>query len=132
MTTFAGKEVAAAAKAQDDLSFFEPRALDRLMGLVMELAAQLNQERYRRIALEELLARRAIIEPGGIDNLGNDDQVVESARQELRVAIGRLCTPVVEHGHSWRPLREEDPNYDPLAALAQESSPEDINQPEER
>ena len=41
----------------DDLRFFEPPTLDRLMGMVMEIAAELNVERYHRMALVEALVQ---------------------------------------------------------------------------
>lgn len=116
---------------EDDLSFFVPETLDRIMGMLMELAAQLNQERYRRIALEELLVRRSVIETGEIEDLGNNDQLIAKAQEQLQLAIERLFAPVVEHGHPWRPLRRSAAGDDRRTTSGQESRITVIDEEEE-
>ncbi|HLI14634.1 MAG TPA: hypothetical protein VKV23_01095 [Acidimicrobiales bacterium] len=100
---------AASPEGGRDLSFFDPPAIDRLLGVVLELAAQVNEERYRRLALERVLAQRGVLDPVELEALGADRDFEEHARGELERAVERLFVPIVSDGHPLRPLRGLEP-----------------------
>lgn len=95
-------------KEPNDLTFFQPVSLDRLLGMIMELAEQLNVECYRRMALEEVLRRRGILDLGEIDALASDRSLAEEARAELEANLSRLFQPILGYGHPLHPLRPRE------------------------
>lgn len=88
-----------------DLSFFDDPAVDRLLGMLMELAADLARERYRRLALERHLAERGVLDPGALDALADDPTFLAEARSAQRQAVDRLLAPWLRDGSPLHPLR---------------------------
>jgi hypothetical protein len=90
-----------------DLTFFDDPDVDRAVGLVMELAAQLHVERQRRLALEQILERRGLVEPGEIESLAEDDDLLARARTELERSMRQLMRVMTEDGSPEAPIRDE-------------------------
>lgn len=90
-----------------DLTFFQDPDVDRAVGLVMELAAQLHVERQRRLALEQTLERRGLVEPGEIESLAEDDDLLARARTELERSMKQLMRVMTEDGSPEAPIRDE-------------------------
>lgn len=88
-----------------DLTFFDPPSIDRVMGVILELAAQLNEERYRRIALEELLSRRGLFTESELESISEEEPIQLRARSSLQVAVHDILLPIISDGHPSRPLR---------------------------
>jgi hypothetical protein len=88
-----------------DLTFFDDPAIDRLLGMLMELAADLARERYRRLALERRLAERGLVDPEELDALADDPAFLADARSAEREAVERLLAPWLRDGSPLHPLR---------------------------
>jgi predicted ABC-class ATPase len=96
--------------ADRDLTFFDPPAIDRVLAMVMELAKQLNEERYRRLALEHALIRGGVVSATELEAMTGDAGFAAEARDRLDRAVVKLVEPIVADGHPWRPLRGQAPD----------------------
>jgi hypothetical protein len=92
-----------------DLSAFGDPRMDKLAGLVFELAAQLHVERQRRLALETALVRAGHLAPDAVASLAGDAGLLEAARADLDGSIRGLLRIVTEDGDARGPLRAETP-----------------------
>lgn len=90
-----------------DLTFMAHPDMDRLAGLVFELAAQLHVERQRRMALEALMATGKKVTPAALQALAGDEQFLAEARAALDRSLRRLMRVITEHGDARGPLRAE-------------------------
>lgn len=90
-----------------DITFFADPDVDRAVGLIMELAAQLHVERQRRIALEELLSHTGVLDPADLEALGEEDRSRERARTELERSMRQLMRVMTEDGGPEAPIRDE-------------------------
>lgn len=80
---------------EKEQTFFKDPALDRLMGVVMALAAEVYILRDRAQALEELLEQSGTLRPGAIEDLQpNSERQAELAR-ERDAFIARLFEPIM-------------------------------------
>ncbi len=73
--------------------FFKDPAIDRLMGMVMALAAELYILRDRNQALEEVLESTGLLTPGAIEN-HRPAASRESQTAERDAFIARLMEPL--------------------------------------
>ncbi|MFA9432033.1 hypothetical protein [Egicoccus sp. AB-alg2] len=89
----------------NDLRFFSEADLDTVVGLVMELAAQLHEERAQRIALEVALERSGVLDPGATRT--TDPEVRERASAALDDAMAGLMRLMAESGPPQHPIRNE-------------------------
>ncbi|WP_372619364.1 hypothetical protein [Falsiroseomonas sp.] len=80
---------------------------DRLAGLIFELAAQLHAERQRRMALEEVLARRGLLDREQVEALAGDAGFLADAQAGLDASLRRLLRILEEAGDPRGPLRNE-------------------------
>jgi hypothetical protein len=80
---------------------------DRLAALVFELAAQLHAERQRRMALEEVLVRRGLLERAQMEALAADAGFLGDAQSALDGNLRRLLRILEEAGDARGPLRAE-------------------------
>ena len=90
-----------------DITFFKDPNLDKTVGLVFELAAQLHVERQRRLALEKLLAEKCLITTAELEALAEDRLFVEMARDGLNESLRKLMRILTERGNEMSPLRAE-------------------------
>ena len=81
--------------------------VDTLAALVMELAAQLHVERQRRLALEEALVARGVVDLDAIERTASDAAVAERGRAALDGSIRALLRVMTEGGDPKTPLRGE-------------------------
>ncbi|WMS42566.1 hypothetical protein RDV64_21290 [Acuticoccus sp. MNP-M23] len=88
-----------------ELSFFADPDIDKLAALVFDLAAQLHQERQRRMALETVLTRSASVDPEALKALAGDAAFTADARAALDAAQARLFDILAERGDRRTPLR---------------------------
>ena len=90
-----------------DMTFLEDADLDKTVGLVFELAAQLHVERQRRLALEKLMSDKGLITAAEMENLADDDKFLETARENLDRSLRKLMRVLSEQGDKKGPLRAE-------------------------
>jgi multidrug efflux pump subunit AcrA (membrane-fusion protein) len=85
---------------------------DTLAQLVMDLGAQLHQERQARLALEEALIRAGVLAEGATAALAEDAALLARARAGLDASMARIMRIMVEAGDRFGPLRDEAPLAD--------------------
>ena len=88
-------------------TFFKDPAIDRLMGMVMALAAEVYILRDRNGALEELLEGSGALQPGAIDNLQPDPARRAAMSAERDAFIARIMEPLTSGGQSPASVNEE-------------------------
>ena len=88
-----------------DLRFLTDQNLDTVAALVMELAAQLHEERSQRIALEVVLEEAGLLQPGATARLS--PIATERAGRALDGAIAGLARVMAEDGPPQHPIRRE-------------------------
>lgn len=90
-----------------EVHYFADPQLDRAVGLVMQLAAELHVTTQRLHALEHLLVGSGVLAEGALDAFQPD----ESQRAQLAAvrdgAMGRLLRVLTEDGPAEHPLRDE-------------------------
>ncbi len=96
-----------------DLKFLDENAIDKLAGLVLELASQLHEERARRVALETILTTAGALDPAAIEALVNDPAFRDRSRADADASIRRLMRILEEDGGPQGPLRAEAPGPEP-------------------
>jgi hypothetical protein len=86
-----------------DLTFFRDPAVDRVLGVVMELAAEVYVLRDRVLALERLLERT------GVDRTGYEPTPEEQATRlaERDALIARIMAPMTAEADSPAPPFEK-------------------------
>lgn len=92
-----------------DLRLLDDNAIDKLAGLVFELASQLHEERVRRQALESVLAGAGALDASAIEALVDDPAFRDRSRAEADASIRRLLRILEEDGPPEGPLRAEAP-----------------------
>ena len=90
-----------------DMTFLKDADLDKAVGLVFELAAQLHVERQRRLALEKLMSDKGLITATEMETLTDDDKFLETAREALDRSLHKLMRILSEQGDKKGPLRAE-------------------------
>lgn len=90
-----------------DRTYFSPPELDRVVGLVMQLAADLHVAQTRCRALEQLLVRHGVIPAGAVDGFEPDDEETRALRESRDALLARLLRIMTEDGPSAHPLRDE-------------------------
>jgi hypothetical protein len=90
-----------------DHRYLSASDVDTLAALVMELAAQLHVERQRRLALEQALAARGIVDIDALERAASDPAVAERGRAALDGSIRALLRIMTERGDPQTPLRGE-------------------------
>jgi len=89
-------------------SFLGSPDLDRTVGLVLELAAQLHTERHRRIVLEATLRERGLLGDDEMARAAADPQVIAAVAEALDRAQRRLFDVITELDDVAGPLRPAD------------------------
>jgi hypothetical protein len=95
-----------------DLKLLDENAIDKLAGLVFELASQLHEERARRVALETALATAGALDPAAIEALVDEPAFRDRSRASADTSIRRLMRILEEDGGPEGPLRAEAPGSD--------------------
>ena len=90
---------------QPELRLLTSSNVDQIAGLVFELATQVHIERQRRLALEELLVRRGLIDRDDLDALAADEAFRDLVRAELVRAQNALLDVLLESDAASSPLR---------------------------
>jgi hypothetical protein len=80
--------------------------VDRLAGLVFELASQLHAERSHRLALERALERAGVIAPAALEAAAAEPALRDRARAEVEASVARLMRVVTESADPRAPLRD--------------------------
>ena len=92
-----------------DLRLLGDDAIDKLAGLVFELASQLHEERARRQALEARLAETGALDIAALEALADDPGFRDGSRAAADASIRRLLRILEEDGGPEGPLRAETP-----------------------
>ncbi len=79
--------------------------VERLAGLVFELAAQLHGERLRRLALEHQLERAGLLDPATLPAVAAASPVRERGRAAVEESVAALLRVICEHDDPRTPLR---------------------------
>ncbi len=76
-------------------TFFNDPALDKMMGMVMALAAEVYILRDRNRALEEMLEQTGVLPTGALDNYQPDDERRQQLAAERDAFIARIMQPLL-------------------------------------
>lgn len=90
-----------------DRSYFAHPELDRIVGLVMQLAADLHVAQSRCRALEQLLVRQGIVAAGAVDAFEPDEAEADDLEAARDALLARMLRIMTEDGPSAHPLRDE-------------------------
>jgi hypothetical protein len=101
-----------------DRSYFSHPELDRVVGLVMQLAADLHVAQTRCRALEQLLVREGVLPAGAVDAFEPDEAETRALQAARDALLARLLRIMTEDGPSAHPLRAEALAGDRLTAPA--------------
>lgn len=91
----------------DEVTYFPDPHLDRAVGLILQLAAELHVTTQRVSALESLLVRAGVLDEDALDNFEPDPASVERLARVRDAAMTRLLTVLTEDGPAEHPLRDE-------------------------
>ena len=97
--------------------YLESHQTAKLFDLVLQLATDLHVTSHRLRALEALLVRKAVLEPGELDHFMPTDSeadVLDLARSDYMARLVRIIT---ENGPAEHPLREQ---WDEMLARKEE------------
>lgn len=97
----------AAIEAMPELRLLAAADVDKVAGLVFELAAQLHVERQRRSVLEEVLVRRGVVDRDQLAALASDSAFRRSIGEELARSQRGLLDVLLETDDARTPLRAE-------------------------
>jgi hypothetical protein len=88
---------------------YRPVNLDseRIVGLVFELASQLQVERAQRIALELALERAGVLKSDAVGAVAGDAELKARSTAELNQSMAKLLRVITEIGDARGPLRHE-------------------------
>ncbi len=87
--------------------FFNDPTIDRLMGMVMALAAEVYILRDRTQALEELLEQSGTLAPNAVENLQPSPERRAELAKERDAFIARIMEPVISGGRASSNVNEE-------------------------
>lgn len=90
----------------DEISYFGGD-LDRVVGLVFQLASEVHVATQRSRALEAVLVRSGVLSPGEVDAFVPDDGQAEELAAVRDAAVHRLLRILTEDGPAEHPLRAE-------------------------
>ncbi len=91
----------------DTTTYFTDPQLDRAMGLVFQLGAELHVATQRLHALEALLVEHGVLTVGELDSYQPQGEVAEKLASVRDATMGRLLRVITEDGPSQHPLRDE-------------------------
>ncbi len=80
---------------QAEQTFFPDPATDRLMGVLFNLAAEVQVLRDRNRALEDLLQARGLVKPGELDGYRGSDAFEQALAADRRDFVRNLLEPVL-------------------------------------
>jgi hypothetical protein len=86
-----------------DLSFFPDPNVDRVLGVVMELAAEVYILRDRLETVERLLERDGVLTRHALDDYEPTEQERAQRLAERDVLIARILAPMTAQSHSPAP-----------------------------
>ena len=92
---------------EPEQQFFKDPAIDRVLGVVFNLAAELQVLRDRVHVLELMLAKRGLLAAGEIDDFAGtaaEEQAIETDRREY---VRHVLDPVLGHAASRSRFPEE-------------------------
>lgn len=85
---------------QLEQTYFPDPAADRLMGVVFNLAAEVQVLRDRVRVLEQLLEQKGVIAQGAIDGFRGSDEVERVLAEDRRAYVRHLLEPVLGYAAS--------------------------------
>jgi hypothetical protein len=88
-------------------SKFSVPDLDRLTGLVFELASQLHVERAQRLALEAALVEAGVLARDAVERLAGDVALRRRTQEALDESMAKLLRVITERADPRAPLRPE-------------------------
>ncbi|HEY3062852.1 MAG TPA: hypothetical protein VGL99_28095 [Chloroflexota bacterium] len=86
-----------------DLTFFRDPAVDRLLGVVMELAAEVYVLRDRVHTLEMVLASSGVLELAAVDSYTPSAEEQKQRLAERDALIARILAPMTAEANSPAP-----------------------------
>ncbi len=84
-----------ATPRQAEQQFFPDPSIDRLMGVVFNLAAELQVMRERVSVLEHLLEQRGVVRRDEIDGFNGSPAVEQSIAEDRREYVKHVLEPVL-------------------------------------
>ena len=80
---------------QMEQTYFPDPAIDRVMGVVFNLAAELQVLRDRVRVLEHLLEAKGVVAPGAIDSFRGTDEQEQAVAADRRAYVRHVLEPVM-------------------------------------
>lgn len=90
-----------------EVHYFADPQLDRAVGLIVQLAAELHVTTQRLHALEQILVERGVLASGVVDAFEPNDQQRELLETLRDGAMERILRVLTEDGPAEHPLRDE-------------------------
>jgi hypothetical protein len=91
----------------EEVTYFADPQLDRAVGLIFQLAAELHVTTQRLHALEAVLVEAGVLPSGAVDAYEPDADGRQRLDAVRDAAMGRLLRVLTEHGPAEHPLRGE-------------------------
>jgi hypothetical protein len=82
--------------SQKEQLFFNDPAMDKMMGIIMALAAEVYILRDRNRALEDMLVNAGVVPAGVLDEYKPDPERGKLSATERDAFIARIMQPLVE------------------------------------
>jgi hypothetical protein len=90
-----------------EVHYFSDPQLDRAMGLIMQLAAELHVTTQRLHALEQILVAKGALAAGELDAFQPDGEQRKHLESVRDGAMERILRVLTEDGPAEHPLRDE-------------------------
>lgn len=91
----------------EEVHYFDDPQLDRAVGLIFQVAAELHVTTQRLHALEALLVDNDLLAKGALDSYQPDEDTADKLAHLRDAAVGRLLKVITEDGPAEFPLRDE-------------------------
>ena len=86
-----------------DLSFYPDPNVDRVLGVVLELAAEVYVLRDRLRSMEQILERQGLLDAAALDDYAPDAEEQKRRLAERDALIARILTPMTAQSDSPAP-----------------------------
>jgi hypothetical protein len=90
-----------------EFTYFEDGQIDRVLGLVWQLAQEVHVSRQRLLALEALLASKDVVSAGELSAYVPDEQTQQNLTADGDLFMERLIRTIAEKDDHRAPMRDQ-------------------------
>lgn len=90
-----------------EFDYLRDRQISKLLDLVLQLATEVHVSRQRQRALEALLVRHGVLQPGEVDEYRPSEAEAQVLDRERDGLTNRLIRIITEEGPAEHPLRRQ-------------------------